>query len=311
MIWLIGSKGMLGSEIARQLTQNKIPWIGTNSDIDITNYQALESFEKTLETSAYYPSQLPHAQRKVQWIINCAGYTNVDQAEEDIETCNKINVLGAQNIARLCRNIGCKLIHISTDYIFDGKSDLPYTEEAVPNPQNVYGKSKLQAEIEISKLMNTYYIIRTSWLYGTNGKNFVKTMIDLMNTNSEIKVVNDQKGCPTNSADLAEAILKLIEKSESATSLFGKNSAPNFGIYNYSNGGETTWFDFAQAINKFGKKYGKIEKDCNVISCTSEDFVQKALRPSYSVLNKDKISKALKIKIPGWESSLEKYLRGK
>ncbi|MBR2105769.1 MAG: dTDP-4-dehydrorhamnose reductase [Treponema sp.] len=310
MIWLIGCNGMLGSEIAFQLKQNKIPFIGTDKEVDITDISALERFIKNVETESYFHSeQLTRVQRQIKWIINCSAYTNVEKAEEDVELATALNATGPQNIARVARNIGAKLIHISTDYVFNGKGTSPYKEDSAREPLGVYGKTKAEGEIAIQKEMSQFYIIRTAWLYGFDGKNFVYTMTNLMNSKEEIKVVNDQKGSPTCAVDLAEVVLKFIQKSEKAKSFFGKNSAPSYGIYHFTNEGETTWFDFAQEINKLGIKHQRINNNCKVQPCTSAEFAAKVERPTYSVLDKTKIAKEFKMKIPAWEVSLEKFIK--
>lgn len=309
MIWLIGCKGMLGSEIARQLTENKLPWVGTDKEVDITNPQALEKFARSIETEAYFPSSLSHSERQIKWIINCSAYTNVEKAEEDNELATKLNEDGPRNIARLTREIGAKLIHISTDYVFGGNGKSPYFEDDAKNPLGVYGKTKLAGEIAIQKEMNTYYIIRTAWLYGFDGKNFVYTMTNAMNNHESVKVVNDQKGTPTCAVDLAKAVLTFIDKSENSKAFFGKNSIPSYGIYHFTNLGETNWFEFAQEIYKLGKKYGRITNECQINPCSTEEYGAKVERPAYSVLSKEKIINELKIKIPSWQQSLEKFIK--
>ncbi|MCF0242923.1 MAG: dTDP-4-dehydrorhamnose reductase [Treponema sp.] len=311
MIWLIGNKGMLGSEVQKQLSEAKIPFLGTDCEVDITNPIALENFAASVETSSYFPSSLPRQERQISWIINCSAYTNVDKAESDVEKAELLNKTGACNIARIARKIGAKLIHISTDYVFDGSGNVPYLEDDEKNPTGVYGKTKSEGEDLIRKEMTQYYIIRTAWLYGFSGKNFVYTMTKLMNKNESLKVVNDQKGTPTFAGDLAETILKLIEKTESAKGLIGPNSIPAFGVYHYTNGGETTWYDFANEIYKIGKKNGKISNKCEITPCTSDEFPSPVKRPEYSVLSKEKITKALKIKLPTWQQSLEKFIKNK
>ena len=309
MIWLIGCKGMLGSEIAKQLDGYKLPWVGTDKKVDITDFNALEAFTKSIETASYFPSQLSRSQRQINWIINCAAYTNVEKAEEDIELAQKLNELGPLNIARISRIIGAKLIHISTDYVFDGSSEIPYTEDMQKSPLCVYGLTKSNGEEAIQKEMNTYYIIRTSWLYGFKGKNFVYTMTKAMEAKDEIKVVNDQFGTPTCTVDLASVIIRIIDRSEHASGFFGKNSIPSYGIYHFSNGGETNWYDFANEIYKLGKKYGRISSECIINSCTTEEYGAKVKRPKYSVLNKSKICSELKIKLPDWKVSLDKFIK--
>ena len=307
MIWLIGCKGMLGSEVARQLDEKKAHWIGTDKEVDITDPEALAAFEKSVETSSYLDTT--STDKHIKWIINCSAYTNVDKAEEDTELADKLNNIGVLNIARTARSIGAKLIHISTDYVFNGQGTQPYTEDMPKAPLGVYGRTKAAGEEAIQKEMTQFYILRTAWLYGFDGKNFVYTMRNLMNSHDQIKVVNDQRGTPTCAVDLASVILKIIEKSDNATEAFGKHSAPASGIYHFTNGGETTWYDFAKEIYRLGTKYGKITNTCTVNPCTTEEYGANVQRPAYSVLSKDKICKELKIKLPDWKVSLEKFFK--
>ncbi|MCQ2576690.1 MAG: dTDP-4-dehydrorhamnose reductase [Treponema sp.] len=307
MIWLIGCNGMLGKEVAKQLDEGKFNWIGTDKEVDITDPTALADFEKSVESSSYLKTDT--LDKHINWIINCSAYTNVDKAEEDTELATKLNTEGPLNIARLARRIGAKLIHISTDYVFNGNGTSPYTEDMPKDPLGVYGKTKADGEDLIQKEMNQYYILRTAWLYGFKGKNFVYTMTNLMNSHDSIKVVNDQKGTPTCAVDLAAVILKIIEKSDKATEAFGKHSAPSFGIYHFTNGGETNWHEFACEIYKLGKKHNRITQTCTVNPCTTEEYGAKVQRPAYSVLCKEKICKELKIKLPDWKVSLEKFIK--
>lgn len=312
MIWLIGCNGMLGKEIARQLTENKIDWIGTDKDVDITNPEELENFSSSHDSSAGRTGNTASrgtVPSKINWIINCAAYTAVDKAEGDVELARKLNAEGPKNIARAARHIGAKLIHISTDYVFDGTSDTPYTEDMQKNPIGVYGETKSAGEDAVIKEMTQYYIIRTAWLYGFDGKNFVYTMTNAMNSHDDVKVVSDQKGSPTCAVDLASIVLKIIETSEKAPSLFGKNSALPYGVYHFTNMGETTWYEFTQKIYDFGKKYGRITQNCTINPCSTAEYQTIAKRPAYSVLSKEKICTGLKIKIPSWESSLEKFIK--
>ena len=308
MIWLIGCKGMLGSEVARQLDEKKYNWVGTDKEVDITDADALMNFVKSVETSTYLDTS--SNDKHIKWIINCSAYTNVDKAEEDVELADKLNNSGVLNIARTARSIGAKLIHISTDYVFNGQGKEPYTEEMEKEPLGVYGKTKSAGEDAIQKEMTQYYILRTAWLYGFDGKNFVYTMTKLMNSHDQIKVVNDQKGTPTCALDLAAVILKIIEKADKATEAFGKHSAPAFGIYHFTNGGQTDWHEFATEIYRLGRKYGRITQECDVKPCTTEEYGAKVQRPAYSVLSKDKICRELKIKLPDWKVSLEKFIKG-
>lgn len=310
MIWLIGCNGMLGREVARQLKENNLSFVGTDKEVDITNPDALDAYQKNVMTSFYsLDSKLPESEKSISWIINCSAYTNVDKAEEDTELAAKLNAEGPLNIARVARKLGAKLIHISTDYVFGGDGNTPYTENMPKNPLGVYGKTKADGEDSIEKEMVQYYILRTAWLYGFEGKNFVYTMTKAMNSNDSVKVVNDQKGTPTCAVDLAEVIVKIIDSSEKAPFLFGKKSALPYGIYHFTNQGETTWFEFCSKIYEYGKKYGTITSDCVIEPCLTEDYPTAAKRPAYSVLSKEKIKAGLKIKIPSWEESLEKFIK--
>lgn len=312
MIWLIGCNGMLGREVARQLKEQGLAFTGTDKEVDITDAAALENFTKTLTTSFYnLDSKLTDAEKKIDWIINCSAYTNVDKAEEEPELAEKLNAEGPLNIARVARKQGSKLIHISTDYVFDGEGTTPYTEDMPKNPTGVYGRTKALGEDAIEKEMVQYYILRTAWLYGFEGKNFVYTMTNAMNSRDSVKVVSDQAGTPTCAVDLAEVIVKIILKTKNATGLFGTKSAPAFGIYHFTNEGQTNWHEFAQYIYKFGKKAKHITSNCEVNSCTTEEYGSKVHRPAYSVLSKEKITKELNIKIPDWKKSLEKFIKDK
>lgn len=286
MIWLIGNKGMLGSEIARQLDECKITFVGTDIDVDITSYDALANFAKD---------------KSIKWIINCAAYTAVDLAESNEEICAKLNAVAPGNIAKVANEIGATVIHISTDYVFDGTGDFPRTEDMQIAPIGVYGKTKADGEKSVSENAEKYYILRTAWLYGWAGKNFVYTMLRAMNKNPAVKVVADQKGTPTFAGDLANVILKIITK---------ENPIP-YGIYHVTDLGETTWWDFTKEIKNQGIELGLLEnKDCVVNPCTTQDYPTPAKRPAYSVLSKDKIQSALGITLPQWQESLSVFLKG-
>ena len=258
MVWLIGSTGMLGSEVSERLKKAGISFIGTGSEVDITDFDEILKFA---QSHSIRPSGITSADR-FTWIVNCAAYTAVDAAEDDAEKAHALNAAGPLNIARAARIIGAKMIHISTDYVFDGTAESAYTEDFPLSPLGVYGQSKAEGERAVQKEMTQYYILRTSWLYGFSGKNFVYTMTNAMNSRSEVKVVSDQRGCPTNTATLAGIILQIIEGAESAHRLFGHNAALPYGIYHVSDEGEATWFDFATEIFRLGKKYKRISNDC-------------------------------------------------
>ena len=287
MVWLIGSKGMLASEIAAQLNQCNIQWIGSDKEVDITDKAAVEAF-----------IQQNFASGSLQWIINCAAYTAVDKAEDDSEIAQKLNADALINICTVAKHYGAKLIHFSTDYVFDGSSSVPYIETDTPNPQSVYGRTKLQGEQNIIELLPEHYIIRTAWLYGKSGNNFVSTMLRLMNEKDSLKVVNDQRGSPTYAVDLAKAVLQIIQQNNH-----------RYGVYHYSNEGNITWYDFAGEIYRLGKEMGLLKRTCSVVPCTSSEFPQKAHRPSFSLLNKQKIKEAFSLFIPNWNESLSLYLK--
>lgn len=288
MVWLIGSKGMLASEIAAQLNQHNIQWIGSDREVDITDKVAVEAFVQQNFSSA-----------SLQWIINCAAYTAVDKAEDDHAVAQKLNADALINICTAAKKYGARLIHFSTDYVFDGSSSIPYIETDTTNPRSVYGRTKLQGEQNIIELLPEHYIIRTAWLYGKSGNNFVSTMLRLMNEKDNLKVVNDQRGSPTYTVDLAKAVLQIIQLDNH-----------RYGVYHYSNEGNITWCDFACEIYRQGKKIGLIKKDCSVVPCTSSEFPQKAHRPSFSLLNKQKIKETFSLSIPQWDESLTSYLKG-
>lgn len=286
MIWVIGYKGMLGSEICRQLAENNIQFVRTDVDVDITDFKALLEFARDWS---------------VKWIINCAAYTAVDKAETDIELAKKLNEDGPANIARVADIMGARLIHISTDYVFDGTGDTPRTEDMPVAPIGVYGVTKAAGEKAVMDNCKDYFILRTAWLYGWAGKNFVYTMIRAMNTHDAVKVVNDQKGTPTFAGDLTKVILEIISRG---------NMTP-YGIYHVTDIGEITWWDFTNEIKKQGIETGWINetgKNCVVNPCTTDEYPTPAKRPAYSVLSKDKIQKALNINLPDWKESLRVFL---
>ncbi|HKL86419.1 MAG TPA: dTDP-4-dehydrorhamnose reductase [Treponemataceae bacterium] len=288
MIWLIGNKGMLGTELSLMLKKRKLDFVGTDREVDITNPEALATFLETQKTSG-----IP-----VTLIVNCAAYTAVDKAEDDIELCTKLNVEGPTNIAFAAHSCGANLLHISTDYVFNGKGERPYTEEDETDPIGVYGRTKRDGELAaIAQNPNTW-VIRTSWLYGVHGNNFVYTMLKLMNERSNISVVDDQRGSPTWAKDLCEAICDFAENK------------PPFGFYHFSNMGNITWFDFAKEILALGTESALIDttKPCKVYPCTSAEFPAKVTRPAYSVLDKTKIQAVLNKPIPDWKISLQKFL---
>ena len=287
MIWLIGNKGMLGNDVEKLLKERGLTYWASDNEVDISDYKALEKFGKDKE---------------IKWIINCSGYTKVDKAEEEIDEAFKINKDGVRNIALFSAKRQIKLIHISTDYVFDGRQKVgavAYREEDKNNPINIYGKSKLAGEEEIRKILNEHFIIRTAWLYGLQGNNFVYTMLRLFKERDVIKVVDDQWGSPTYTADLAGAILRIIE-----------DDSFSYGIYHFTNAGMTNWYEFARIIYKKAQRLGLIEdnKKIEIQPVKTEDYPTSARRPRYSVLSIEKIEKEFNLKIRNWDVALEGFL---
>lgn len=225
------------------------------------------------------------------YLINCAAYTAVDKAESEKEEAFQVNASAVAVMAELCNKTGCKFIHISTDYVFDGTHRNPLTEDAPVSPINAYGESKLGGERAALEANPDSVIIRTSWVYSFYGKNFVKTMIRLMTEKESISVVNDQSGSPTYAADLARAIMTIIERKEW-----------NPGIYHFSNEGVITWFDFAKEIAAL------IDTNCKVNPTTTENFPTPAKRPRFSAMDKHKIKSTFGIYIRPWQTSLKEFI---
>ena len=228
---------------------------------------------------------------QIDYCINCAAYTAVDKAETEAEKAFEINATGAKNLAQVCNDHDAILIHVSTDFVFDGEKNEPYTETDVANPISVYGASKLQGEVEIQQALKGYFIIRTSWLYSEYGNNFMKTMLRLAETRDGISVVSDQIGTPTYAGDLAEIIIQIIN-----------TKTEKYGIYHYSNEGVASWFEFAKEIFKLTKNKIKVNP------IPSIEYLTPAKRPKYSVLDKKKIIDVFKIDIPFWRESLKKVI---
>jgi dTDP-4-dehydrorhamnose reductase len=246
--------------------------------LDITNEKAIDDFFE---------------KNNPVYIINCAAYTAVDKAESDVDSAEKVNSLAPKLLAKQAKKFNAKLIHISTDYVFDGLASKPYIETNKDNPQSIYGKTKLQGEqLSVAENPQTI-IIRTSWLYSSFGNNFVKTMLRLAGEREKLNVVFDQVGTPTYAADLANTILSVIQISEKQPEKF----VP--GIYHYSNEGVASWYDFAKAVFEIS------EIKCIVSPVRSVEFPTPASRPEYSVLDKSKIKNTFGIDIPYWRDSLK------
>jgi len=276
-ILITGSNGQLGQEIqAIKQNYNDLSFYFTDVEVlDITNFEKLEQF---------------YNKNNFDLIINCAAYTAVDKAEQEEKLANLINETGVYNLRLIAEKHDLPFIHISTDYVFNGKNYKPYTERDDTSPESIYGKSKLAGEKSIIDYKKAI-IIRTSWLYSVYGNNFVKTIIKISTENDSINVVFDQIGSPTNAADLAKAVLDIVVKLD--------NIDNYSGIYHYSDEGACSWYDFAIEIIKLKNI------SCNVVPVTSKEFVRPAKRPFYSVLDKSKIKNTFNVDVPHWASSLK------
>lgn len=270
MYLITGCKGQLGTELSRLLPNA----ICADVDVlDITDENAVQNFVRD---------------NNIDVIINCAAYTAVDKAESDIELATKINVDGPRNLAKT----GAKIIHISTDYVFDGTGHMPYTTDEKTNPVSVYGKTKRAGEIAVLENNSVAVVIRTAWLYSPYGNNFVKTMRRLGGEKTEINVVADQIGTPTYAADLADAIVKILPQITSE----------NSGVYHFTNEGVCSWYDFANEIMELSNL------ECVVNPIKSSQYPTPAARPFYSVLDKDKIKQVFGINIKHWKDGLQRCI---
>lgn len=246
------------------------------SDLDITNKQEVDQF---------------FAKYNFDWCINCAAYTAVDQAESDIDLARKVNKDAAKHLAEACKAHQVKLIHVSTDFVFDGKSTKLYSEEDKANPLGIYGLTKREGEQAIAETFEDYFIIRTSWLYSEHANNFMKTMLRLAKSRTELSVVADQIGTPTYATDLAEVMMKIVTENSS-----------DFGLYHYSNEGVASWYDFAYAIFDLQKT------SIHLFPIKTVEYPTPAERPKFSVMDKTKIKQTFKIEIPHWRSSLKQAI---
>ena len=284
-ILVTGSSGQLGSEIRELSSEYKYNFYFTDSSsLDITEFKKVKEFIDL---------------NKINVIINCAAYTAVDRAEEDKENADNINHLAVKNLATIAKDKSIKLIHISTDYVFDGENFKPYLEDDVTSPNGVYGKTKLDGEnAMVSINPSNSIIIRTSWVYSSFGANFVKTMLRLGKERDSLGVIFDQVGTPTYARDLAKTVLDIVAFGEAEVT-----HPRDVQIYNYANEGVCSWYDFAKEIMKMAKI------DCQINPIETKEYPIPAKRPHYSLLNKSKIKEEFGIIIPYWKDSLEECLQ--
>ena len=284
-ILITGANGQLGNEMRIVSKGSYDSYIFTDVDeLDITNRDAVMRFMK---------------ENKIEVVVNCAAYTNVDKAEDDEATAELINAKAVEYLAEACKSNNATLIHISTDYVFGGNDgNTPRTEDEPVNPTGAYGRTKLHGEEAIEKVGCNHIIIRTAWLYSEFGNNFVKTMRKLTSERDSLKVVFDQVGTPTYALDLAKAIQTFIEELKTPNSSLPTSNC----VYHFSNEGVISWYDFAKEICELS---GNL---CDIQPCHSDEFPSKVKRPSYSVLDKTKIKNKLNITIPHWKESLKKCI---
>ncbi|SCX77196.1 dTDP-4-dehydrorhamnose reductase [Alkaliphilus peptidifermentans] len=274
-VLVTGSNGQLGYDVIKRLEKSEIRYLGTYRDtLDITNEEDVKRVIRD-----YSPNV----------VIHCAAYTAVDKAEDERELCHAVNVLGTRYIAEVCNEIDAKMIYISTDYVFDGEGDKPFEVTDEPNPINYYGQTKYEGELEVQRLLDKYFIVRISWVFGSNGNNFVKTMLRLGKERDEISVVADQVGSPTYTYDLAKLLVKMMETDK-------------YGIYHATNEGYCTWYEFACEIFK------QAEMDVKVNPINTEDYPTKANRPLNSKMSKNKMVEFDFKQLPHYKSSIGQYV---
>jgi dTDP-4-dehydrorhamnose reductase len=271
-----GAKGQLGTDLVHLLADKGYEVYGYGrEELDITNFDQVKQVISEVNPDV---------------VIHAAAYTKVDLAESEPDQAFLINTYGTRNVTVASEAVGAKFVYISTDYVFDGTANAPYNEFAPTNPLSVYGKSKLAGEQFVRDLQSKFFIVRTSWVYGRHGNNFVKTMLQLAQERGELMVVHDQIGCPTYTVDLANCILELIQTEK-------------YGVYHVSNSGHCSWYEFAKAI------FEEAGLEVNVNPCTTKDFPRPAPRPAYSVLEHMSLRVNGFKEMPNWRESLKSFLK--
>ena len=275
-VLVTGVKGQLGYDVVNELVKRGHTAIGTDiEEMDITDKNSVDSVIK---------ENTPDA------VIHCAAYTAVDAAEDNAELCRKINAEGTQNIADVCKELDIKMIYISTDYVFDGQGERPWEPEDERTPLNVYGQTKYEGELAVQNTLDKYFIVRIAWVFGVNGKNFIKTMLNLGKTRDSLTVVNDQFGSPTYTYDLAKLLVDMVETDK-------------YGIYHATNEGICTWYEFACEIFK------QAGINVKVSPVSASEYPAKAKRPSNSRMSKEKLTEQGFEKLPAWQDALARYLK--
>ncbi|WP_216696813.1 dTDP-4-dehydrorhamnose reductase [Anaerostipes faecalis] len=275
-VFVTGVKGQLGHDVMNELKKREIHAIGVDIDeMDITD---ADQVEKVIRDAA------PDA------VIHCAAYTAVDAAEENVDICRKVNAQGTENIAKVCETLDIKMMYISTDYVFNGQGERPWEPDDEREPLNVYGQTKYEGELAVEKYVKKFFTVRIAWVFGINGKNFIKTMLNLGKTHDKLTVVNDQTGSPTYTYDLARLLVDMIQTEK-------------YGRYHATNEGLCTWYEFACEIFK------QAGMDVSVSPVTSDEYPSKAKRPANSRMDKSKLAENGFQQLPEWQDALKRYLK--
>lgn len=275
MILVTGVNGQLGFDVVKELNKRNIECIGIDKEeLDITYSNSVDKYISKL---------------KPECVVHCAAYTAVDRAEDEEEICKKVNVDGTENIAKACKEIDAKMIYISTDYVFDGKGDKPFEVDGHIEPHSVYGKTKYEGELKVQEILDKYFIVRISWVFGFNGNNFIKTMLRLGKEKESINVVCDQIGSPTYTADLAPLLCDMAMSEK-------------YGVYHATNEGFCSWAEFAEEIIK------KASLDCKINYISTSEYPSKAVRPFNSKMSKKNLLENNFDLLPNWKDALKRYL---
>ena len=275
-VLVTGVKGQLGHDVMNELAKRGHIGVGVDvEEMDITDPQACRKVIGEADVEA---------------VVHCAAYTAVDAAEDNIEVCRKVNAYGTENIAKVCRELGLKMMYISTDYVFDGEGERPWEPDDERHPLNVYGQTKYEGELAVEKYLEKYFIVRIAWVFGINGNNFIKTMLRLSETHDTLTVVDDQIGSPTYTYDLARLLVDMLETEK-------------YGRYQATNEGLCSWCDFAKEI------FRQAGKKVTVLPVTSDEYPAKAKRPHNSRMNKDKLEEMGFTRLPSWQDALGRYLK--
>ena len=274
-VLVTGTKGQLGYDVVNELEKRGHTAVAVDiEEMDITDAVSVERVITEAEVEA---------------VIHCAAYTAVDAAEDNVEICRRVNAEGTENIAKVCKKLDLKMIYISTDYVFDGEGERPWEPDDERHPLNVYGQTKYEGELAVEKYLEKYFIVRIAWVYGVNGKNFIKTMLKLSETHEELNVVDDQVGSPTYTYDLAVLLVDMVESDK-------------YGRYHATNEGLCTWYEFAKEI------FRQAGVEVKVNPVTSDMFPAKAKRPKNSRMSKEKLDANGFHRLPTWQDALERYL---